>query len=270
MLPARAISQFGDDLVLIVLLLRVFAAGHGPWSVTGLLLCAARPRRRPRPGRRTAGGRGPVQAARDRGRALAGGCCLGLAAPTPLGGYALVVLLQCGQVVSNPVWQALVPSIAGPDEVGRVMGAGQALNTLAAVAAPATAGLLVGTSATAHRSWSTRRRSSASRPRRRDQRTTRHAASAEPRRGACRLLGLARPAASHADPRRLRARPRRRDDERGRGLPGPRDARRGDARVRARRCRARRGVVVGSLLAGRNVPDARRGPRTALAALASG
>ena len=59
--------------------------------------------------------------------------------------YALVVLLQCGQVVSNPVWQAMVPSIVGPDEVGRVMGAGQALNTLAAVAAPATAGLLVGT-----------------------------------------------------------------------------------------------------------------------------
>src|SRR5436190_859553 len=43
MLPARAISQFGDDLVLIVLLLQVFAAGHGPWSVTGLLLCAALP-----------------------------------------------------------------------------------------------------------------------------------------------------------------------------------------------------------------------------------
>ena len=39
----------------------------------------------------------------------------------------------------------MVPSIVGPDEVGRVMGAGQALNTLAAVAAPATAGLLVGT-----------------------------------------------------------------------------------------------------------------------------
>ena len=43
MLPARALSQFGDDLVLIVLLLRVFASGHGPWSVTGLLLCAALP-----------------------------------------------------------------------------------------------------------------------------------------------------------------------------------------------------------------------------------
>src|SRR3954463_636589 len=146
MLPARALSQFGDDLVLIVLLLRVFASGHGPWSVTGLLLCAALPVvvLAPVAGRL-------VDAVPFRPLAIAAGlwqaaCCLGLATVDPLWAvYALVVLLQCGQVVSNPVWQAMVPSIAGPDEVGRVLGAGQALNTLAAVGAPATAGLLVGT-----------------------------------------------------------------------------------------------------------------------------
>src|SRR3954452_12289996 len=146
MLPARALSQFVDDLVLIVLLLRVFSTGNGPWSVTGLLLCAALPVvvLAPLAGRL-------VDAVPFKPLAIAAGlwqagCCLGLAGAHPLWAvYALVVLLQCGQVVSNPVWQAMVPSIAGPEEVGRVVGAGQALNTLAAVAAPATAGLLVGT-----------------------------------------------------------------------------------------------------------------------------
>src|SRR3954468_9017810 len=119
MLPARALSQFGDDLVLIVLLLRVFSTGHGPWSVTGRLLCAALPVvvLAPVAGRL-------VDAVPFRPLALAAGlwqagCCAGLALVDPLWGvYGLVVLLQAGQALSNPVWQAMVPSIAGPEEIG--------------------------------------------------------------------------------------------------------------------------------------------------------
>jgi predicted MFS family arabinose efflux permease len=42
-----------------------------------------------------------------------------------------------------PTWQAMIPSIARTDEVGRVVSASQALNTVAMVAAPAVAGLTV-------------------------------------------------------------------------------------------------------------------------------
>src|SRR4051794_8010075 len=146
MLPARAISQFGDDLVLVALMLLVFVRGHGPWAVASLLLFATVPVvvLAPFAGRL-------VDAAPFRTLALGtavwqAACCVGLAFADPLWAiYALVVLLQVGQVVANPTWQALVPSIAGPDELGQAMGMGQALNTIAAVGAPAAAGLLVGT-----------------------------------------------------------------------------------------------------------------------------
>src|SRR5262245_66166946 len=43
MIPARAISSFGDDMALLVLTLRVYGEGRGPWSITILLLCATVP-----------------------------------------------------------------------------------------------------------------------------------------------------------------------------------------------------------------------------------
>ena len=272
MLPARALSQFGDDLVLIVLLLRVFASGHGPWSVTGLLLCAALPVVILAPVAGRLVDAVPFKSLAITAGLWQAGCCLALAAVNPLWAvYALVVLLQCGQVVSNPVWQAMVPSIVGPDEVGRVMGAGQALNTLAAVAAPATAGLLVGTigygapfvvdAATfvclAVAATAIRRRPGT-------------LASAEPAEepvgfsvwrdpllrtlilGVCALV-LAGEMTNVVEVFLVR------------GTLGA-----GTLAFGLVGAGLAVGVVVGSLLAGRNVPDARRGPRTALAALALG
>ena len=43
MLPARALSFFGDELAALVLTLRVYSEGRGPWAITGLLLCFAVP-----------------------------------------------------------------------------------------------------------------------------------------------------------------------------------------------------------------------------------
>jgi MFS family permease len=144
LLPARALSAFGDDMTLLVLTLRVYDAGLGPWSIAALLLCAALP---------------VVVLARVAGRladtvsfrTLAAttalwqaACCVALAFATPLWAtFLLVLLLQSGHAVAGPAWGALVPSIAPPDDVGRAVGASQALNTVAAVAAPAAAGLLV-------------------------------------------------------------------------------------------------------------------------------
>jgi MFS family permease len=144
MLPARALSSFGDDMTLIVLTLRVYDQGLGPWSITALLFCAAFPVvvLAPVAGRL-------VDSVPFRRLAFLTAiwqalCCIGLSFGGPIWTtYALVLLLQAGHVVAGPTWQALIPSIARPDEVGRVVSASQAMNTVAMVAAPAVAGLTV-------------------------------------------------------------------------------------------------------------------------------
>ena len=145
MIPARAISAFGDDMALLVLTLRVYSDGRGPWSITILLLCATVPIvvLAPLAGRLV--DTVPFRTLASAAAAWQAACCVGLAFADPaLAVYALVVVLQLGQVVANPSWVALVPEIAEPDEVGHAMGASQSLSTLAAVAAPAFAGVLAG------------------------------------------------------------------------------------------------------------------------------
>jgi predicted MFS family arabinose efflux permease len=143
-LPARALSSFGDDMALIVLTLRIYELGFGPWSITALLFCAAFP---------------VVVLARFAGRLVdsvpfrrlalvtaiwQASCCVALSFGGPLWiTFALVLLLQAGHVVAGPAWQALMPNIAERDEVGRVVSSSQAMNTVAMVAAPAAAGLTV-------------------------------------------------------------------------------------------------------------------------------
>lgn len=145
-LTARAVSAFGDGLALIVLMLRVYSHGLGPWSVTGLLVCAALPTASLAP----VAGR-LVDALPFRRLALAtaawqAACCVGLALVDPLWAtYALVVVLQMGQVVAGPTWQALLPALADPDELGQAVSVSQATTQLAAIGAPAAAGLAVGT-----------------------------------------------------------------------------------------------------------------------------
>jgi MFS family permease len=146
MLSAQAVSAFGDDLAVLVLLLRVYGHGLGPWSVTGLLLCSALPvalLARPA-GRLVDAAPFRILAATTAGWQAA--CCVGLAFATPLWStYLLVLTLQAGQVVAGPAWQALLPALVERDELGRVVSVSQATTRLAAVAAPAAAGIAVGT-----------------------------------------------------------------------------------------------------------------------------
>src|SRR5262245_10451285 len=145
MIPARAISAFGDDMALLVLTLRVYSDGHGPWSITILLLCATVPIvvLAPLAGRLV--DTVPFRTLATTAAVWQAACCVALAFADPLWlVYALVVALQLGQVVANPAWVALVPEIAEPDEVGHAIGASQSLSTIAAVAAPAVAGVLAG------------------------------------------------------------------------------------------------------------------------------
>lgn len=144
MLPARALSSFGDDMTLIVLTLRIYDQGFGPWSITALLFCAAFPVvvLAPLAGRLVDSV--PfrrLSAVTAIWQAL---CCIALSFGGPVWTtFALVLLLQAGHVVAGPTWQALIPNIARSDEVGRVVSASQAMNTVAMVAAPAAAGLTV-------------------------------------------------------------------------------------------------------------------------------
>ena len=145
MLPARALSVFGDDVALLVLTLRVYDEGGGPWSITALLVCAALPvvALAPLAGRLV--DTVPFRTLAATTALWQAACCAALAFAAPLWStYLLVLLLQAGHVVASPTWQALVPRIAGRDELGRAVSASQALNTVAGVAAPATAGLTVG------------------------------------------------------------------------------------------------------------------------------
>jgi MFS family permease len=144
MLPARAVSAFGDDVALLVLMLRVYQHGLGPWSITGLLLCGAVPVVVLAPVAGRLVDSLPFRPLAAATAAWQAACCVALALVTPLWSiYALVLALQAGQVVAGPVWQALIPSIARRNEVGRAVSASQAMNTLASVAAPAAAGLMV-------------------------------------------------------------------------------------------------------------------------------
>jgi MFS family permease len=145
MLPGRAVSAFGDDVALIALTLRVYDHGLGPWSITALLLCFAAPvvAFAPLAGRL-------VDSMRFRRLAIPtalwqASCCTALAFAAPLWlTYVLVVAIQAGSVVAMPAWQALIPNIVEAEEVGSAVGASQAMNTVAAVAAPAVAGVTAG------------------------------------------------------------------------------------------------------------------------------
>jgi MFS family permease len=145
MIPARAISAFGDDMALLVLTLRVYSDGRGPWSITILLLCATVPIVVLAPVAGRLVDTVPFRTLASVAAVWQAACCVALAFADPLWlVYALVVVLQLGQVVANPAWIALVPEIAEPDEVGNAIGASQSLSTVAAVAAPAVAGILAG------------------------------------------------------------------------------------------------------------------------------
>jgi MFS family permease len=143
-LPAQAVSSFGDDMTLIVLTLRLYDEGFGPWSITALLFCAALPvvALAPLAGRL-------VDSVPFRRLAVLtaiwqASCCVALSFGGPVWTtLVLVLLLQAGHVVARPTWNALIPNIAGPEEVGRVVSASQAMSTMAMVAAPAVAGLAV-------------------------------------------------------------------------------------------------------------------------------
>jgi MFS family permease len=146
LIPALTISLVGDALAMIVLILRVHDQGGGTAGIALLMIAFALPtvlamgvagRISDRFDSR------PVLLVSSAAQLLA---CAGLALVEDCWStYTFVILLQCGQAVSNPTWGALTPRIAGDADMGRVMALQQSLRAVTGIAGAALAGLLVGT-----------------------------------------------------------------------------------------------------------------------------
>ena len=153
-LPARTLSFVGDELAMIALTLRVHDQGGGTLGVALLMAAFALP---------TVLLMGVAGSVADRvdsrvallvSTGLQVAACVGLALVSgSWATYLLVVVLQCGQAVANPTWGALVPRIAGDQDVGRVLALQQSLLAVTAIAGAALAGLVVGTHGSAAALW---------------------------------------------------------------------------------------------------------------------
>ncbi|MEO8889526.1 MAG: MFS transporter, partial [Jatrophihabitantaceae bacterium] len=142
---AKAVSLLGDEVAAVALVLHLQSRGAGASAVAALLVAALVPLvlLAPLVGRLVDG--------QDSRRLLVtsslaqGGLCALLAfqtaTPAILG---LVALLGAGQAVNGATWQALLPAIAGKDGLPRALGRSQVATTIAAIIAPALAGVLTG------------------------------------------------------------------------------------------------------------------------------
>lgn len=142
----RSVSLLGDEVALVALALRLQGGGAPPWQIAALFVAGLLP---------LVALAGPVGRLVDRADSrtllvvssmFQAACCLGLVVTTnDVTVLALVAALGCGEAVNGATWQALVPSIAGLDDIGAAMSVMQTARTAATVAAPAIAGVLVGT-----------------------------------------------------------------------------------------------------------------------------
>ena len=151
----KSVSYLGDDLAAIALTLFAYDAGWGAPGVAALIAATALPWAvgAPLAGRyvdRTDSRRATVGAAAVQVvLALAAAALVALAparSPVTLGALVLLVaLMALAQVVASPAWQALLPHLVPDTEVPRAIAVSQAGTATATVAAPALAGVLVGT-----------------------------------------------------------------------------------------------------------------------------
>ena len=142
-IAGRCASQFGDEVAVVALTLRLQATGARPYLVA-LLLAAGLV-----PSIAVAGPAGRLADSADSRRvlvtaAVAQACCC---VPLILVHQAaamivLVALLGIGAAFSQATWQALIPRAVGEDNIGAATAMQQAAFTLATILAPAVGGIL--------------------------------------------------------------------------------------------------------------------------------
>lgn len=143
-LPARAVSYFGDSLALVVLTLEI-AKSDRPVLMTLMFVAFSLPLF----ALSSVAGR-LVDEHDSRVLLVAGGsvqaaASLGLVwGPNVWAILGFVLLLQVGQSVTGPTWASLVPRIVGDDLVGKAIGVQQSLSSLAGLGGAAVGGVLYG------------------------------------------------------------------------------------------------------------------------------
>ena len=141
----RCASRFGDEVAVVALTLRLQSAGARPYLIAVLLaaglvpmIAAARPA-------------GRVADSVDSRRVLVTATVLQACCCVPLiftrqaaAMIALVTLLGTGAAFSQATWQALIPRVAGEENIGAATAVQQAAFTFSTILAPAVAGILAG------------------------------------------------------------------------------------------------------------------------------
>jgi MFS family permease len=141
----RCASRFGDEAAVVALTLRLQSSGAHPYLVAVLLAAGLVPMIA------AAGLAGRVADSVDSRRVLVTAsvaqacCCVPLIFIHQAAAMiALVALLGTGAAFSQATWQALIPRVAGEQNIGAAMALQQAAFTFSTILAPAVAGLLAG------------------------------------------------------------------------------------------------------------------------------
>jgi MFS family permease len=144
----RGVSLLGDEVAVLGLMLWAAVRGEGPLLVASLLVAAALPQLVAAPLAGLLADRVPTRRLVAVVSLLQSVVVLGLIAAVASGSLPLVVLgvlvLNLGQAVANPAWQALVPAIAPGDALPRALSTLQTVSAAAMLLGPAVGGLLVG------------------------------------------------------------------------------------------------------------------------------
>jgi MFS family permease len=141
----RCASRFGDEVAVVALTLRLQSAGARPYLIAVLLAAGLVPM--------IAAARlaGQVADSVDSRRVLVTAtvaqvcCCVPLIFMHQAAAMiVLVALLGAGAAFSQATWQALIPRVAGEENIGAATALQQAAFTLSTILAPAVAGILAG------------------------------------------------------------------------------------------------------------------------------
>jgi len=140
--------MLGDEVAVIALALWASHQGHGTLAVAALFMAATLPQLLAAPWAGLLVDRLPARRLIATVSALQALVCLALvpaiAADSLVATIVLVLLLNLGQTVASPAWQALVPSIVGPEQVTRALSVVQGTTAAAMLLGPAVGGILVG------------------------------------------------------------------------------------------------------------------------------
>ena len=144
----RGLSMLGDEVAVIALALWASHRGHGTLAVAALVIASVLPQLLAAPWAGLIVDRHAARRLIATFSLLQAAVCVALVpvigADSLAGAVALVMVLNLGQTVVSPAWQALVPVIVAPEQLNRALSVVQGSTAGAMLLGPAVGGLLVG------------------------------------------------------------------------------------------------------------------------------